>query len=77
MTRRKWDEEAEDFVHIPTNHVLVSVVTVIFSGPETYIFACDEQGEVESWLELGGSTKGVLDHAEALRNAGYEIASPT
>lgn len=39
---------------------------------ETYIFGADEGGEVESYLELPGSMKGTLDHAEALRDAGYE-----
>lgn len=57
-----------------TDHVVVSAVDVMFSGPETYIFPCDADGKVTSWGELEGSFRGGLDHAEALRGAGYEIA---
>jgi hypothetical protein len=42
---------------------------------ETYIFAATEDGEVADWMELPGSMKGTLDHAEALRDAGYEVAA--
>jgi len=41
---------------------------------ETYIFAADESGEVSDYIELSGSMKGTLDHGEALREAGYEVA---
>lgn len=58
-----------------TEYVVVSAANVPPSGPETYIFAADEDGEVTSWGELYGSFRGGLDHAEALRGAGYEIAS--
>ncbi|GAA1992592.1 hypothetical protein GCM10009718_32870 [Isoptericola halotolerans] len=59
-------------------HVIVSATAVIFSGPETYIFPGDpETDQVTSWGELGGSYRGGLDHAEALRGAGdgYDIAA--
>lgn len=56
-----------------TEFVVVSAATVMFSGPETYIFAADEAGKVIDWTELGGSFKGGLDHEEALDNAGYTI----
>jgi hypothetical protein len=42
---------------------------------ETDIFAATEDGEVADWMELPGSQKGTLDHAEALRGAGYEVAA--
>lgn len=42
---------------------------------ETYIFGADSNGKVTDWGELFGSYKGGTDHAEALRGAGYEIAS--
>jgi len=42
---------------------------------ETYIFGATEDGEVADYMELPGSMKGTLDHAEALRDAGYEIQS--
>ena len=55
-------------------HVVVSATVVPFgSGPETYIFGCDSEGESIDYGELDGSFRGGLDHAQALRNAGYEI----
>lgn len=55
-------------------YVRTSATVVMFSGPETYIFPADENGEVTDWGELEGSYKGGLDHEEALRGAGYEVA---
>lgn len=43
-----------------------------WEATETYIFPASEDGEVTAWGELPGSMKGTLDHAEALRDAGYE-----
>lgn len=57
-------------------HVVVSAVVVPYSGPETYIFGSDAEGEILNWTELPGSYRGGLDHAEALRCAGYEIQEP-
>jgi len=57
-------------------HVWVSATTVA-GQPETYIFACDPDGQVLDWGELRGSYKGGLDHVEALRLAGYRISRPT
>jgi len=57
------------------NHVLVSAVTVALCGPETYIFGSDENGNIEDWEELNGSYRGGLDHAAALKNAGYEVTA--
>jgi len=57
------------------NHVLVSAVTVALCGPETYIFGSDENGNIEDWGELNGSYRGGLDHAAALKNAGYEVTT--
>jgi hypothetical protein len=57
--------------------VIVSAVDAMFSGPETYIFpavAKGEDWEASDMGELDGSFRGDLNHAEALRNAGYEIA---
>lgn len=60
---------------VPTfEHVAVSAAVVPFgSGPETYIFGCDSEGRDIDFAELDGSFRGGLDHAQALRNAGYEI----
>lgn len=55
-------------------YVRVSATVVPFSGAETYIFPADESGQVIDWGELDGSYRGGLDHAEALRGAGYEVA---
>ena len=53
--------------------VVVSATVAPFSGPETYIFPADENGEVTSWGELAGSFRGELDHKKALGNIGYEV----
>jgi hypothetical protein len=58
-----------------TEHVVVSAVRAMFSGPETYIFPADESGEVVNWCELEGSFKGGLDHQRALEGAGYEVVT--
>ena len=52
--------------------VIVSATVAMFSGPETYIFPATEDGEAKNYGELEGSYRGGLDHAEALRGAGYE-----
>ncbi len=54
-----------------TNYVIVSASVVPFSGPETYIFPANEEGEVISWGEMDGSYRGGLSHKEAIRNAGW------
>ncbi len=52
--------------------VVVSAVDA-YSGPETYIFPSNEDGDVISWGELEGSFQGDKDHEEALGNAGYVV----
>jgi len=77
MTWHRWDgdKEKEELA----THVVVSAAVVPFGGPETYIFPAgkDEGGDwqIADWLELEGSFRGGLDHAEALRRAGYEVAA--
>jgi hypothetical protein len=51
--------------------VVVSATVVPYSGPETYIFGADSNGEILKWLELPGSYRGGLSHETALKNAGY------
>jgi len=65
-----WDEEEtpDEF-----EFVIVSAAIVPMSGPETYIFGADPDGEIIDWGELPGSYKGGLNHKRALRDAGYEI----
>ena len=67
-------EALEDYDGNKYEHVAGSAVNVMFSGPETYIFGADENGEIVSWSELPGSFRGALDHNEALEGAGYPVA---
>jgi hypothetical protein len=60
-----------------TEFVVVSAADVMFSGPETYIFPANAEGEVIHWGELDGSFKGGLDHRRALTNAGFEVMPPS
>lgn len=55
-----YDEDEE------TEYVATSAVDAPYTGPETYIFPCDEQGNVLSWGELPGSFRGSLDHDQAI-----------
>ena len=57
------------------DYVVVSALSFNDSGAidETYIFGSDDEGNVLNWGELPGSLRGTLDHAEVLREAGYEI----
>lgn len=54
-------------------YVVVSAADVPYSGPETYIFPSNEKGTILKYTELPGSFRGALDHARALRNAGYVV----
>ncbi len=65
-----WEDDAKTK---KSKYVVVSATVAMFSGPETYIFPANAKGEVVSWGELDGSFKGSLDHAEALRGAGYGV----
>lgn len=69
-----YDYETEQYKS-STAFVVVSATGAMFSGPETYIFPADAQGEIESWIELDGSYRGGLDHSQALRGAGYEVTA--
>lgn len=53
--------------------VVVSATIAPFTGPETYIFPANKDGEVTNWGELTGSYRGGLSHEKALREAGYEV----
>lgn len=54
-------------------YVVVSATVVPYSGPETYVFAASDEGEISDWGELEGSYRGGLSIDEALRGAGYEV----
>lgn len=56
-----------------TRYVIVSDVHAMFAGPETLIFPAHKNGDPINMIDVEGSVRGVRDHAQALRNAGYEI----
>lgn len=66
-----WDENEEQKSY---EYVVASAANAMFSGPETYLFGADKDGEIVDWDELPGSFKGGLDHERALQNAGYTVA---
>lgn len=69
IEERNWDDEVE----ATHDYVIVSGVYAMFSGPETYIFPADAEGNITSWLQLDGSFQGEIDHEQALSNAGYTV----
>lgn len=69
----KWTRGEPDQALL-TDYVLVSAAIVKFSGPETYIFPSDAEGQVTDWGELEGSYKGGLNHTVALEGMGYTEA---
>ncbi len=66
-------DDNDEQVSRSTEFVVVSAANAMFSGPETYIFPANVDGDVIDWLELEGSFKGALDHEKALSRAGYTI----
>ena len=56
-----------------TEYVIVSGVNAFGSGPETFIFPADKDGNILSWGELDGSFQGDIDIVRALSNAGYTV----
>lgn len=68
--------EGNEYVIVSAVNLEVSLGMILpeWQKTETYIFPADEDGEVIDWSELPGSQKGTLDHADALRDAGYEVA---
>jgi len=56
-----------------TAFVIVSATIGPYSGPETYIFPSNSDGEVVDRGELDGSYRGALNHERALNNAGYTL----
>lgn len=56
-----------------TRWVVVSTATDIGGEEETYIFPANREGEVTSWSELPGSTRGTSSHTEVLRAGGFEL----
>ncbi len=65
-----WDDDETAATH---KFVIVSATNAMFTGSETYIFPATPDGQITDYGELPGSMRGTLSHAEALREAGYEI----
>lgn len=57
----------------PVEFVRVSGVDVPGTGPETFVFAEDDQGYRLAPYELPGSFRGEINIAKAVRNMGYVI----
>ena len=74
MAWEKWTSD-DGVSKNEANHVIVSAVVALYSGPETYIFPADSDGNCLDFGELTGSFRGSLDHAAALEDAGYEVAT--
>lgn len=53
-------------------YVVSSAALVMFTGPETYIFGANKEGEIVNWSSLYES-RGYMDPDRAIREAGYEI----
>lgn len=71
---KTWQDDAER--EFETKFVVVSAIHDPITGiPETYIFPVNVVGVVLDWGELDGSYRDGLDHAEALKRAGYEISA--
>ena len=66
-----WDWDKEACIH--SAQYVVSSAACPYGGIETYIFPTDKEGNVINWSELEGSTKGIYDCDQAIRNAGYEV----
>ena len=56
----------EEGDHAETEYVVASATIAMFSGPETYLFAADADGNILSWNELPGSYKGGLSEQAAI-----------
>jgi len=64
------DEKVDEIIEFVCVSALFSVWTV-----ETYIFPCDDEGNVVDWGELPGSYKGGTEHDVALAGLGYTIVN--
>ncbi len=56
-----------------TEYVIASATIAFDTGPETYLFPANSDGEVTGWSELEGSYKGGMNHGKALGGAGYTV----
>lgn len=56
------------------SYLYVSQIKVPLTGYETFIFPCDENGEVFDWGQLHGSVGGrYITPEDLIRELGYEV----
>jgi hypothetical protein len=70
LVDKGWRDDDPEKHH---SYVIVSAVDAMFSGPETYIFPANEDGQIQDYGELEGSYRGGFDHVTALEGAGYAV----
>lgn len=70
-----WSEDPEETTR--HRYVLASKAYVSWTGPETYLFAADRDGNVTDWAELSGSLRGDYTDEEVFDLSGYEVIVPT
>lgn len=64
-----WNGRASQMLWCVGDHyVVTSAADVLYSGPETYVFAADSEGTITDWVELRGSFRGSFDHERAVRD---------
>jgi hypothetical protein len=64
-SRRLWRvDPAWDGVSFVVSSALLAAMDT--REPETYLFASDGDGQIESWTELEGSYRGGTDHELAI-----------
>lgn len=68
LTHEDWDGSTQVY-----QYVIASGADAPFSGPETYLFPADANGEISNWGELEGSFRGDIDCDRAIENAGYQV----
>ncbi len=68
-----WELDEADQAQPKYELVAVSQANVPFSGPETYIFPCDEDGEIIDFGELPGSRRGSISPDSLMRELGYNV----
>jgi hypothetical protein len=68
--------EGNEYVILSTSYYNGNMGSYNENNPlikETYIFAANKDGTIKDYLELDGSQKGSVCHAEVLTDAGYTI----
>jgi len=67
------DPPMKDYDDKEHEFVIVSAAIAPYSGPETYVFPADANGNIISWGEMPASQRGTLSHKLVLTEAGYMI----